>query len=163
MDATERTPKTPRAKAPLAPPDPLDELLEAVDRDTVSWDKEAEPKIGGRVVGLDEWTSKHGSYPVVVLLTKDGREVTVPMAGTVLRREYKKYVVEIGDLLAVKYLGVETSISTGQPYNDYKLEVRDLAGNPKPRRAAPPADDTDAIDELDESLQQPAQPGEEPF
>jgi hypothetical protein len=148
---------------PKGKKDPLDELLEAVERPTLTWDYETEPTILGHVIGLDERSNEYGSYPVFVLLTGDGREVEVLGQRTVLRKKLRAIDAEVGDQLAVKYLGQHTPRSGGKEYHDYKVVHRDSNGQPKQQKAAPPAEAADALDELEESLQKPAQSAEEPF
>lgn len=133
---------------------PLSELLEAVGRETLPWERDKEPTVAGTVVDLSERTSEYGQYPVVALLLADGREVEVAGMGAVLQRFIMTCGVQAGDLFAVKYLGQRTPRSGGKPYHDYKVVVRNPDGTAKAKdQAAARSQPVDhVLDELDDAF-----------
>jgi hypothetical protein len=112
--------------------DPFDDLDEAVDRDVVTWDHETEPKIAGQVVEIGSVTTRYGTSPTVDVLTKDGRQVQIPGFGAVRKRQLSSGI-DVGDLLAMRYLGKVQGKSGQKPYDDFRTVVRNADGSPKAR------------------------------
>ena len=138
-------------------PNPLDELLAAVGRDVLPWDRDVEPMIAGQVITLDERDNEYGMFPVLTLLTGDGREVEIAGMGAVLHRAFMTNGIEPGDFLAVRYLGQRTPRSGGKKYHDYKVVLRDSTGAPKRHQAVatptPPDAAAAALAELEHGVE----------
>jgi hypothetical protein len=138
---------------PASNPDdhnPLDDLDEAVGRDSEIWDKEKEPKVSGRVIELGEFIGEYEPAQVVVLLTRDNREVHVRAFGDVLRREIGSRNLEPGDLFAVRYLAPVMG-KRGKEYHSYRIVHRGPDGSPKNtrtegRQVLPPPEFADVDD-----------------
>jgi len=110
--------------------DPLAELLDAVGRDSVTWQPEQPgDQVAGVVVEVTDIVTEYGQSPVVVVLEPDGREVRVLGFGAVMQRAIYQSAIEPGDLFAARFLGRHQG-KTGRPYADYKVVVRGPGGQP---------------------------------
>ncbi len=106
---------------------PLDDLLDSVQRDTTTWDKELEPTIAGTVVATSTVTGEYGESPTITILTADEREVRIFGHGAVLRNRFYEADLRPDDQVAIRYLGKTTPHSGGKAYHDYKVVVRPAA------------------------------------
>ena len=126
--------------------DPFDELEEAVNRNVAIWQHEAEPQLMGKVVELGSVTTRYGTSPTVDVLTRDGRQVQIPGYGAVRKRQLSSGI-EVGDLLAIRYLGKTKPKGGGQEYADFRTVVRNGDGSPKSRSNGEASDLEIATDE----------------
>ncbi|WP_370325268.1 hypothetical protein [Euzebya sp.] len=80
--------------------------------------------LDGRIVALDVGTSKQDGepYPLVVLQTDDGDEITVHGHHRVLKEELAKRAPRVGDQLRITYLGKRTPEGGGRSYAAYRVE-----------------------------------------
>jgi len=99
-----------------------DSLEARLDRDFAdAWRPDPGDKIVGHVVELRAHENQYGTYPIVTLVTDDDEEVAVHAFHTTLRNGLKRARVEIGDHIAIKYLGKRTPQSGRQQYADYRV------------------------------------------
>lgn len=122
--------------------DPYVELAEQVNRDfPESWvPKQANDMIVGGFERLEEAQTSHGPCKVVILKTQDGVEKGAWLLHHVLRGEFKRVKPKVGELVAIRYLGMKISASRND-YASYRVAVR--------RDEAEP--DWDALDATEES------------
>jgi hypothetical protein len=103
---------TSNAKAPAGPPVPATiggssyaNLLDELDRESISWTPEPGSKVAGIVVGITTATSEYGSYPLVTLDPGPNEPlVLVHCFHAWLKRDIVGLAVREGDTLAVKFL-----------------------------------------------------------
>jgi hypothetical protein len=96
-------------------------------------------RLAGRVVGRYEKTSAstNAVYPVIQVLTRDGKLVNVHCTRTVLRRELED--VTIGSAVLIQYGGL-VEREDAPSYHRYQILVRTPADAAAPEVAVP-ADD----------------------
>jgi hypothetical protein len=112
---------------------PLDELAKDVERDVETWNPEEEEKLAGQVIDVGTIITDFGESPTANVLTADGHEMRVNGFGAVLSRALSS--VDVGDLVAFRYLGKTQPRKSGQQaYKDFRIIVRSSDGSPKARR-----------------------------
>src|SRR5436305_3395773 len=120
-------------------PDRLDSFPEA-------WKPKAGDKLVGQVVGLDTRETEYGEYPIVTILTEDGRELAFHAYHTVARNELAKLQPGVRETLGVKHFGKAESGS----YERYRVLVlsRDATQTKPPNWAAMRTDEPSVEPEL---------------
>lgn len=122
------------------------------------------PKDGETLVGeltsIGERDAGRGCYPVLTIRQDDGEELAAHCFHTVLAGELAKLAPEVGERLAIRYLGEVQKRDGGGRYHSYRVAVdRDPAqsidwaryraddspAEPAGPLAAPPPDDYDDI------------------
>lgn len=116
-----------------------DDALKALEEDVASdnfrgaapaWKPEnAGDFIAGTVMNIFTSASKFdrpGDEPskAMIVRQRSGEETTVYCNGTVLKNQFDRSNPQIGDLVAVKYLGMTGSAkNAGQSYQNYQMKV----------------------------------------
>lgn len=78
--------------------------------------------IVGEFVRLEEGHTAFGDAKILVLKTEDGRERSVWLLHSVLKRELARKRPEIGELVAIRHTGKKTS-EAGTTYESYNVVV----------------------------------------
>ncbi len=94
-------------------------ILDKLDRVPEPWKPEVGDKLVGEVIELDTRDSGFGEYPLVGVLTEDGREVTWHAFHTVAKSELARKRPKVGDLIGVVYQGK----LNGKDYESYRIVV----------------------------------------
>lgn len=109
-------------------------LIEAADRTTENWiPQDPGDLVAGTVLETGTIESSFGLAPTVTLLTEDDRELRAAGFGAVLGRALASPLIEPGDLLVIKYVSDETTVS-GAIYKLFKVVHRGPDGKPKTRK-----------------------------
>jgi hypothetical protein len=124
----------------------ISDLEDAIDRDVQDWDYHEEAKLAGQVVDVDEITTKFGPAPTANVLRKDGIELQVKGFGAVLKRFLA--TVEVGDLVAIRFIGMKMPQSGQNEYADFRTIVKNPDGSPKSRKRKLAAADASSSPEL---------------
>ncbi|HXF37595.1 MAG TPA: hypothetical protein VNO17_10520 [Actinomycetota bacterium] len=107
---------------------PVD-IADRVESFPEPWRPEPGDKLVGTIIELGERASEYGgSYPLVTVMTDDGREVVWHAFHTVARSELARQRPEVGDRIAAKYWGRDED----RGYERYRVLVEH-------RRPAPSA------------------------
>ena len=129
----------------VTPTDPYEQARDAVLRDAESWMPHREPDQPATIVGLyvrSENTPENGFgvSEMKTLRERDGREWSVRLYGKVLAREWKAADPQIGEVVAIRYLG-EAETKDKTPYRAYKVAVARQPRPTEPETATPEQDD----------------------
>ena len=90
----------------LADLDPtLAALAGDLDRPQVSWKPNPGDQLVGRVIGVEMRENEYGVYPLVLLDLPGGPIALVHAFHTILRNAVERAGLDVGDTLAVRYLG----------------------------------------------------------
>jgi hypothetical protein len=80
-------------------------LADRLDSDAEAWRPEPGDRVIGTVIDVDSRTSEFGTYPIVVIETDDGNEISIHGFHTVLKNEFARRPPQPGERIGVKYLG----------------------------------------------------------
>lgn len=78
--------------------------------------------IAGTVMSIFESEGDYGPSNAMVIRKRDGEEQTIYCSQTVLRNQFDRLKPQVGDLVAVKYVG-EKSGKNDRKYKDYVMRV----------------------------------------
>lgn len=113
--------------------DPYADLLERLDHPPLNWTPLGVPdgmnpddcvvlaQIVGEVKGTETRESEFGPYPAITILTPEGQWVLINAWDTVLKGRLGS--VEVGQIVAVRYVGEKSPKGGGNPYHDYTVAV----------------------------------------
>jgi hypothetical protein len=98
-----------------------------VDREYAeAWRPEAGDKLVGEVVELGQREGAFGTYPIVTVRRDDGTEAALHAFHTVAANELAKAAPQVGERIAIKYVG-QKETESGQAYHAYRVAT-DRAG-----------------------------------
>jgi len=94
-------------------------MSDRLNRNSVSWKPSPGDIVEGRLLDVELYEGKFGSYPLMNIETETGDVVGVHCFHTVLRSEMGRKRPAPGDQVAIKFVGTEP----GKSYASYKLVV----------------------------------------
>jgi hypothetical protein len=104
--------------------------LDRLDSFPEAWKPDPGEKLVGKIIGLDTRETEYGEYPIVTVLTADGRELAFHAFHTVARNELAKLEPDIGEQIGIAYHGR----AEGGNYERYRILMldRDVAQSKRP-------------------------------
>jgi hypothetical protein len=124
--------------------------LDRLDSFPEPWKPSAGDKLAGEIISIDVRETEYGEYPIVTVLTNDGRELSFHAFHTVARNEIAKLEPEVGERIGIAYHGK----SADGRYERYRVLMLD-------REAAKPQK-PDWSRMRDDSADEPTQKASEP-
>lgn len=94
-------------------------MTDRLNRNTTPWKPEPGDIVTGRVVDIEMFDGKFGTYPLLMLETDDGDEIAVHAFHTVLKSELARKRPQPGDLIGIKFQGDPE----GRGYQAYKVRL----------------------------------------
>jgi hypothetical protein len=125
----------------------IEDRLDAVSE---PWKPEVGDRLVGTVASVDERTNEWGTYPLIVIETDNGNEITVHGSRTVLRNEFARLRPMVGERIGIKYLG-KIDRAGGASYEGYKVVLD---------RATPPDWDKIALEASADAIRDGIEPAD---
>lgn len=95
-----------------------------VDREFAdAWRPDPGDKLVGDVVELGQRDGAYGAYPIVTVRRDDGTELALHAFHTVAQTELARARPQIGERIAIKYVGKKTGADGRSSYHAYKVAV----------------------------------------
>jgi hypothetical protein len=95
-----------------------------VDREFAeAWRPEPGDKLVGEVVELSQRDGSFGVYPIITIRRDDGTELALHAFHSVAQNELARARPQVGETIAVKYVGKKTGADGRSSYHAYKVAV----------------------------------------
>lgn len=102
----------------------MQELVDSLERDVPAWAPEPNDILAGRIVDVETRSSEYGEYPAITVEKENGEKQVFHAFRTVALNEVLRLQPAIGDLIAVRYFGVDPE----NDYHNYKVRIQGKQG-----------------------------------
>jgi hypothetical protein len=104
--------------------DKTDDVSKLVDREYAeAWKPDPGDKLIGSVVEISQRDGTFGAYPILTVRQDDGTELALHAFHTVVANELARARPEIGERIAIKYIGMKPGSDGRAGYHAYKVAV----------------------------------------
>jgi hypothetical protein len=100
------------------------DVNQQVDREYAkAWRYQPDDKLVGEVVELSQRDGAYGTYPIVTVRKDDGSELAFHAFHTVAQNELARARPQVGERIAIKYVGVASGADGRSSYHRYRVAV----------------------------------------